>query len=196
METAETRVVTVSTQTTTQGARAGGELDLDALSRRDSDALGRLYARGTVPPRLDALEGNPRGLMLAVRHLDHGPVGAALRAIAGGAGFPWGGKTFHGSGERGTGINRVHLGGRHSLFPFRTLIRPSVLDRSPAVILDYDLPDNPAFIRAIHDEVRAIEDGLFLGPAMWKGRAGNAPILVLWFALDVRVQAPPIGEKS
>jgi hypothetical protein len=182
------------TETTKQGSRASRELDLEDLSRRDFDALGQLYAGGTVPARLDALEGNPRGRMLAVRHLDHGPVGAALRALAGLAGFPWGGKTFQGSGERGTGINRVHLGGRHSLFPFRTLIRPSVIDGAPAITLDYDLPDNPGFIRAIHDEVREVAPGLFLGPAMWKGRKG--PTLVLWFALDTRVQASPIGARS
>jgi hypothetical protein len=191
METIETNL---GTETKEHGARASRGLDLDALAKRDADALGRLYARGTVPARLDALEGNPRGRMLAVRHLDHGPVGAALRGLAGLASFPWGGKTFQGSGERGTGINRVHLGGRHALFPFRTFIRPSVVDGAPSVTLDYDLPDNPAFIRAIHDEVREIEPGLFLGPAMWKGQKG--PTLVLWFALDTRVQAAPIGQTS
>ena len=50
---------------------------------------------------------------------------------------------------------------------------------------DYELADNPGLIRAIQDEVREIEPGLYLGPAMWKGADGKKT-LVLWFALDTR----------
>jgi hypothetical protein len=165
--------------------------DLDALARMDVRELGALYARGAVPPRLGSLEGHPRGRMLAVRALDRGAPARLLRAFSGAATFPWGGKTFHGDGERGEGVNRVHLFGRHRLFPFVTRLQPSALDGAPCVALDYDLPDNPAAIRAIHDEIREVDPGLFLGPAMWKARGG--PRLVLWFGLDTRVQAQPIG---
>ena len=54
---------------------------------------------------------------------------------------------------------------------------PSAVDGAPCIALDYDLPDNPGFIRAIHDEVREVESGLYLGPAMWKAKTG--PRLVL-----------------
>jgi hypothetical protein len=164
---------------------------LDDLARLDVAELGRRYAGGEAPSHLGVLEGHPRGRMLSVRGLDHGLPARALRRLSGAHGFPWGGKSFAGGGATGTGLNRVHLGGRHQLFPFHTSLRPSVLDGAPCVVLDYDLPDNPGFIRAIHDEVRAIEPGLFLGPAMWKAKAG--PTLVLWFALDTRVQATAIG---
>lgn len=167
------------------------DLDLDSLSKLDVEALGKLYAKGTVPSRLGALEGHPRGRMLSVASLDHGAVGNLIRRVAGAAAFPWGGKSFFGTGDSGTGVNRVHLFGRHQLFPFLTFLRPSVVDGAPCVVLDYDLKDNPALIRAIHDEVREIEPGLFLGPAMWKAKDG--PKFVLWFALDTRVQAEPIG---
>ncbi|HEX3344729.1 MAG TPA: hypothetical protein VHS09_09165, partial [Polyangiaceae bacterium] len=165
---------------------------LDDLSRLDVAELGRLYAHGAAPANLAVLEGHPRGRMLSVRGLDHGVPGTLLRRLAGADAFPWGGKSFAGAGESGTGLNRVHLGGRHQLFPFLTSLRPSVVDRAPCVVLDYDLADNPGFIRAIHDEVRAIEPGLFLGPAMLKAATG--PKLVLWFALDTRVQAAAIGQ--
>ena len=59
--------------------------------------------------------------------------------------------------------------------------------------LDYDLADNPWAIRQIHDEVREVSPGLFLGPAMWKTE--GAPAFVLWFALDTRDQARPIGAR-
>jgi hypothetical protein len=176
-----------------RAARPRG-LDLDALSRLDAAALGALYARATTPARLDVLEGHPRGRMLAVRALDHGLQGRVLRQLAGASAFPWGGKSFAGQGETGTGLNRVHLFGRHQLFPFHTRIRPSALDGAPCVVLDYDLPDNPRLIRAIHDEIREVEPGLFLGPAMWKAAGG--PKLVLWFALDTHVQARAIGAAA
>jgi len=168
-------------------------LDLEGLATRSVDALGALYARGAAPESVDALEGNPRGRMLAVRALDAGRAARALAGIARATWFPWGGKSFSGTGRAGRGINRVHLGGRHALFPFLTAVKPSVVDGAPCIALDYDLPDNPGFIRAIHDEVREVAPGLYLGPAMWKSADGHA--FVLWFALDTRAQAEPLGTK-
>jgi hypothetical protein len=186
-----TTSVNGGTRRSSSSASTARPRTLDDLARLDVAELGRLYAGGVAPSGVGVLEGHPRGRMLSVRGLDHGLPGRALRRLAGAEAFPWGGKSFAGDGETGTGLNRVHLGGRHQLFPFLTSIRPSVLDGAPCVVLDYDLPDNPGLIRAIHDEVRAIEPGLFLGPAMWKAKAG--PTLVLWFALDTRVQATAIG---
>jgi len=168
-------------------------LDLDALSRMGVAALGELYARAARPEDVDALEGNPRGRMLAVRTIDRGVAGGAIRSLAGASFFPWGGKTFSGRGARGTGVNRLHLFGRHQLFPFHTRIAESAIDGAPCIALDYDLPDNPGVIRKIHDEVREVAPGLFLGPAMWKTAKGR-PTLVLWFALDTRVQSRPVGH--
>jgi hypothetical protein len=187
----------IAMQTTTDAARAPKAADteahdLDSLAELSTSALGRLYARGRVTG-VSPLEGRPRGRMLAVRGLDRGFVARALRSFSGSRSFPWGGKSFSGTGDAGAGVNRVHLGGRHQLFPFLTRVAPSVIDGAPCVALDYDLPDNPSFIRAIHDEVRDVGAGLYLGPAMWKSAAG--PAFVLWFALDTRVQAPPIGTK-
>jgi hypothetical protein len=187
-----------STTNTTNDARApqksvARKLDLDALARLDSDELGRLYDRGKVKD-VGALEGRPTGRMLAVRGLAKGRLSKAIRNFSGSRAFPWGGKSFAGQGDAGTGVNRVHLGGRHNVFPFLTHVAPSVVDGAPCIALDYDLPDNPGLIRKIHDEVREVDEGLFLGPAMWKGE--GAPALVLWFALDTRLQAAPIGTKQ
>jgi hypothetical protein len=174
--------------------RGQARYTLDSLARLDVDALGAVYAAGTAPASLSALDGHPRGRMLAVKKLDHGPVAGAIRAFAAAAAFPWGGKSFAAeSASAGTGINRVHLFGRHQLFPFQTRLGPSVIDGRPAVVLDYDLPDNPWIIRQIHDEVREVSPGLFLGPAMWKTKGGHA--FVLWFALDRGAQAKPIGLR-
>lgn len=167
---------------------------LDSLAALSVDALGREYERGTLPLSLAALDGHPRGRMLAARGLDAGFPARALRGLAAAKAFPWGGKSFKAiSAEAGAGINRVHLLGRHQLFPFQTRFAPSVLDGRPAILLDYDLPDNPLLIRKIHDEAREVSPGLFLGPAMWK--SGSERALVLWFALDTHDQARPIGDR-
>lgn len=194
METTETTVsATARSKTRATATSTTAALDLDALSTMDVAALGELYARAARPTQVDALEGNPRGRMLAVRMLDRGVTAGAIRSFAGASFFPWGGKTFAGSGARGTGVNRVHLFGRHQLFPFHTRIGDSAIDGAPCVVLDYDLPDNPGVIRKIHDEVREVAPGLFLGPAMWKTARGR-PTLVLWFALDTRAQSKPVGH--
>lgn len=167
-------------------------LSLDDLAAMDVEQLGALYARGTVTT-VGPLAGRPTGRMLAVKTLDRGTIANSLRKFAASRAFPWGGKSFFGSGDSGSGINRIHGLGRHQLFPFLTQVAPSVIDHKPCIVLDYDLPDNPGFIRAIHDEVREVDPGLYLGPAMWKTKDG--PKLVLWFALDTHAQAVAIGTK-
>jgi hypothetical protein len=158
---------------------------LDDLARMTCRELRALYDDGTVPA-LDALDGDLVGRMLAVRSLDRGAPFRFLATVARSARFPWGGKSFASkSATRGTGINRVQLGGRHRLFPFETHVDASVLDDKPCVVLDYDLADNPGAIRAIHDEVREVAPKIFLGPACVK-RAGKKPLVALWFALDAR----------
>lgn len=161
-------------------------LSLEDLSRMPSDELERLYLDGKVPKTMSVLDGPLTGRMLAVKKLESGPIARQLRAFAGSKKFLWGGKTFSATAEReGTGINRVNAPGvlgRQNLFPFTTLYASSELDGKTAIVLDYDHPENPPYIRRIHDEVREVSPGVYLGPAMWKGK--NGPVTVLWFALD------------
>ncbi len=165
------------------GARATFVRTLDDLARLGARELRELYAAGSVPDSIAALDGDLVGRMLAVVRLDRG---APLRVIAAGARarlFPWAGKSFHADNETtGMGINRVKLAGTRRLFPFATRVGPSVLDDEPAIILDYDQPENPMPIRMIHDEVREVAPKIFLGPAAVK-RSKGRPVVVLWFAL-------------
>jgi hypothetical protein len=156
------------------------------LARMDVHALESLYRQATVPP-LEDLAGTPRGRMLTLV----GPLGRArpaelLRRFAGSQAFPWEGKSFTmrsgrpGKDQVGAGINRVKLVG--DLFAFDTFVGTSAIDGAPTIILDYDKPANPWPIRQIHDELRQVASGLYLGPAMWKSKRG--PKLVLFFAID------------
>ncbi|HEY5934625.1 MAG TPA: hypothetical protein VIU61_08320 [Kofleriaceae bacterium] len=161
---------------------------LDSLAARSLDDLDAIYRSASVSSSMHAADGQLIGRMLAVRNLP-GALAAPLRRWAGSRSFLWEGKTFQASSDqRGVGHNRVNIPralGRQNLFPFETLFGPSAIDGKPTLILDYDLKVNPSYIRHIHDEVREVAPGLFLGPAMWKTARSKA--LVLWFALDSRL---------
>ncbi len=152
---------------------------LDELARLDAAALGELYRDGRMFD-LRALNGTPEGRMLALV----GPLGRpgprqTLAKLARAQQFPWRGKSFHAdSATEGEGINRVVLLG--DKYPFDTRVDPSAIDGDPCIFLDYDLPENPFFIRAIRDELRQVGPDLYLGPAMLGQRD---PKLVLWFAI-------------
>ncbi len=164
------------------------ELTLDTLAQRSYATLGTLYREAKNPRSMRAVDGAPKGRMLAVRLIERAPVAPLVRAFAASRSFVWDGKTFAArSDEEGTGINRVRVPGalgRQNLFPFRTHFGASAVDGAPALILDYDLKENPGWVRKIHDEIREVSPGLFFGPAMWKAASG--PIALLWFALDTR----------
>ncbi|HEU0030867.1 MAG TPA: hypothetical protein VFQ53_09540 [Kofleriaceae bacterium] len=161
---------------------------LDTLAERSLDELDALYRAGAVSSSMHAADGQLVGRMLAIRG-----VPAALRGplqrFAASRSFVWEGKTFQAASDtRGVGHNRVFVPGvfgRQNLFPFETSFGASAIDGKPTLVLDYDLDVNPGYIRRIHDEIREISPGLFLGPAMWK--RGDDKTLVLWFALDARL---------
>lgn len=175
----------LATSTSTATSARGALYDLDRLAAKSSDELDALYRASRVSSSMHAADGALVGRMLAVRGLP-GALGAPLRRWAASPSFVWEGKTFQAdSDERGVGHNRVFVPGvfgRQNLFPFETSFGPSAIDGKPTLILDYDLGVNPGYIRKIHDEIREVSPGIFLGPAMWKGSRGNA--LVLWFGLD------------
>lgn len=176
-----------TTSTTKPSARTSA-LSLDALAAMTLSELDALYRGATVSSTMRAADGALVGRMLAVRGLP-GPIAGAVRRWAGSGSFVWEGKTFAASSDtRGVGHNRVYVPralGRQNLFPFATSFGPSAIDGKPTLVLDYDLDANPGYIRPVHDEIREVAPGLFLGPAMWK--SGSAKTLVLYFALDSRL---------
>jgi hypothetical protein len=103
------------------------------------------------------------------------------RRWAGSPYFVWRGKSFSPETESaGEGINRVVLD-RFRLYRFETSIGPSKAGDFDALHLDYDLPENPGFIRVIEDEIRELSPGLWLGQAYL--RIGGQSVLILYFGL-------------
>ncbi len=155
---------------------------LDAWLDCDAETLRRTY-EGARVPRIPDVSGALRGRMLTWPVAGR-RVNAALRALGGWERFPWRGKSFFPQTEhRGEGINRV-LSERLALFRFETRVDRSRAGDFDAVQLDYDLPENPFFIRAIKDEIREVEPGLWLGQAYL--HAGGKDTLVLYFGLASR----------
>jgi hypothetical protein len=161
---------------------------LDSLARRSSDELAALYRIANVSKTMRAADGALQGRMLAIRGIP-GVLGRSLARWAASPSFLWEGKTFQATSDtHGVGHNRVavkNVLGRQNLFPFETSFGASAIDGKPTLVLDYDLDVNPGYIRHVHDEIRELSAGLFLGPAMWK--RDRDKLLVLWFALDSRL---------
>lgn len=178
----------LQTQTSSTPSPHTSVHSLDSLAARSLGELDALYRTATVSSSMHAADGLLIGRMLAVRGLP-GAVAGPLRRFAASRSFVWEGKTFQAASDNhGVGHNRVNIPralGRQNLFPFETFFGPSAIDGKPTLILDYDLDVNPGYIRKIHDEIREVSPGLFLGPAMWKSARDKA--LVLWFALDARL---------
>lgn len=152
---------------------------LSELLRLSTGTLCAMYRDATVPAIAD-LRGDLKGRMLAVEGLG-APLAGMVRRFAASDAFPWRGKSFAPtSPERGEGKNRV-FDDRFQLFRFETFVGPSRAGAFDAVQLDYDLPENPFFIRAIKDEIRQVEPGLYLGQAYLQ--VGTDPKLVLYFGL-------------
>lgn len=103
--------------------------------------------------------------------------------LLGGAASPWEGKAFDQGGNGGT---NVVLG--RSLVRFRSEVAPSRLDGKPCLVLRYDEPafGNPWPIRALVDELRAIGEGVAIGPALFSPRPGQEPRVLFWFGLEAR----------
>lgn len=170
---------------TTANQYINDHLTLNDLSEKSVAELDNLYRQGTMPTSFSVLDGTPKGRMLAIRGIDKTPLFGPISLFSKASVFPWDGKSFKSINDhQGTGINRINLTVlKQRWFPFNTRVEPSVIDGKDCIYLDYDLPENPWFIRKIRDELREISPGLFLGPAMWKDGKGGAS-LVLWFAID------------
>lgn len=166
---------------TSDDARLHAELphELDALLDLEVPQLRQLYEQADVPD-LAALQGDLRGRMLATTVLPR-TIDQIPRAFARSSVFPWRGKSFTPMGsDRGEGINRVFTD-RFKKYRFETSIGPSHAGNFDALHLDYDLPENPFFIRAIADELRQLRPGLYLGQAYLRTSKGAK--LVLYFGL-------------
>lgn len=157
---------------------------LDALS---AAGLSGFAGRFATAPAVTAAEFARLDGDLAMRSFP-GAGPRALGTLMARPGYFWVGKSFRQLGD-GTAVGHNvfrSLGGVRAL-NFVARVGASVVDGRAAVLLDYGDPrtgsGSPA--RRIYDELREIEDGLWLGPSYYAARGRR--ISMGWFALDASV---------
>ena len=152
-------------------------LTADDLVDKSKDELDDLFLGGDTPDK-DALDGETRGRVLAGR----GPLRAeAVREIVNTPLLPWKGKSI----DHGLGANRFGYGPlERQGFEFETRMEPSLVpeDSDDVLIFDYDQPENPPGVRRIRDDLKEIDDGLFLGTS--NVEVGDGYRFLIYFALE------------
>lgn len=152
-------------------------LTADELVDLSKTELDGLFIDGETPDE-GSLDGETRGRVLAGR----GPLSAeSVREAVNTPLLPWKGKHI----ERGFGANRFGYGPleRHG-FEFETRVVPSVHpdDDSDVLVFDYDQPGNPTGIRRVRDDLKEVDDGLFLGTS--NVEVGGEFRFLTYFALE------------
>lgn len=158
-------------------------IDLKKLSNMSFAELDKLYRQLSPPDTLDTLNGRQDGIPLAIAGIHRTPLGNLVGLLARTPFFPWTGKSFSArSLIKGSGINRINLTiAKQEWFAFQTSFKSSLVDHRPCIHLNYDLRGNPWLVRQLVDELREVENGLFLGASLLKTRAGK--IKLLYFAI-------------
>lgn len=86
---------------------------------------------------------------------------------------PWQGKSLQGA----TGDNRWLSPHGIAFGHFRITHTTSLIDGQPVLLLDYNVPENPALLRAIRGEARLLGERQLLARMNWQGRQGQHRIL-------------------
>ena len=134
---------------------------LDDLLALDAEALRSLYEGAAS--RVADVAGDLRGRMLAIPSL-RGPLAGLVRA-GGLQPLPLAGQDVLPPHDETEARASTASSATLELLRFETFVGPSRAGAFDAVQLDYDLPANPFFIRAIKDEIRELRPGLYLGQA-------------------------------
>ena len=154
-------------------------MSIDELVGKSPAELRALYGSGQ-PADPSALGSAPKGRLLALESPErvHRLVRPALELVSKRL-LPWKGKSFDLGG--GTGRNRVF---GFEAVGFVSERGASELDGAPTLFLRYDDPSlrNPWPLNCIVDELRAVEEGVAVGPASL--RVMGKSVLLFWWGLE------------
>jgi hypothetical protein len=159
-------------------------LGLDDLAYLPAAELDALYARGKNP-RISDLEGPTRGIFLATPR-DPERLLKLLARVRRSRLALWRGKTFAGvRGGEGEGYNRLLSDARPWIVcPFYTRVITSRVGAFQAIELDYNHPKNPRVFRGMRDELRQLNERVYLG--RWYMRVLGRELFVGFFGLERR----------
>jgi hypothetical protein len=99
----------------------------------------------------------------AAGHVPSPELNGFLKGSAGGKEGTWRGKKFNASAK--SGVNIFQNGNSlKEQYPFRTSTGKSAVDQEVIVLkIDYNLPQNPLWLRPVLDEVVQVRSGQYLG---------------------------------
>lgn len=158
-----------------------------------SETLNRVFRLGEPPRDLD---GFKPGFTLG--YDGFGPANGAVRALLS-HWLPWRGKARNATAGTGTNVIPARYSrllrllvpghradrtttGDIACFPFRTYLAPGALDPDLEVLkINYELPENPAAVRMILDELVQVVPDVYLGKVLLRSRRKHR--LLMFFAI-------------
>lgn len=143
------------------------------LLDHDQRELAQLMA--TLAPPTAAPAGSWHGTLMAIGGLQRLPrfLRTAINLLLDTPVNPWRGKTF--AADTGSNLWLPGFGARFA--HYRIEHRDSPVDDQPVVWLDYDVPENPRWLRPIRGEARQLRTGQLLCRMNWQTGKGLVPLL-------------------
>lgn len=146
-----------------------GNVTVSQLIASKRQELDRIFLDGKTPTMAEMV-GLVDGRVGSVLLL---PDFAILKQFINLGWFPWRGKRFDEvTASESKGINRFRIGPIKFLrYHCETFISPPLVGTNEVYRLNYDLPGNPGVIRRIRDDIKKVDEGVFLGSANihWRG---------------------------
>jgi len=156
-------------------------LDMEDLKEKSVEGLDEIYRKGTAP-HVTELEGRYDGVVLAGRlpFMDN----PATVRLANSFWLRWGGKKFDVVSENlAEGSNWFDLGlFELDRYSFEGRIEPASYGGGDSYVLDYDVSGNLPPVNRVHDEVKKLRDGLYLGRTYID--TGNGLMFVCYFGIE------------
>lgn len=147
------------------------------------DDLQKLFKEGKAPS-FDEIEGDTAGSFLALNPKAGWWRKAALAITFANPLARWKGKRFvtpFNEEKKGKGINLFQNRLLPQRFRIDTSIEKSLFDQNPCLVVTY--PHFPSSLFGLHDELRRIDDGIFLGQGHHKLPWGKKYSLQGYFVL-------------
>lgn len=146
------------------------------LARMDTCQLESLFAQGWVPGEPHCAKTRGR-VFTKPGKMTSRVFGASLWPL-------WHGKQLNFCAD-GTGVMLNRLPGGLEVVPAAIETRPSLADGNPALVFDYQgmQKKGTQFAEVAFDEVRQVNDGLWLG-RMWLRQKDGTAKPVVWFGLE------------
>lgn len=137
-------------------------------------------------PTIDEINGEYKAFYIGA---DNGPISNLIWEISANWNLysgKWYGKSFKPTSEMtGYGFNNMKKFGMHvRRWPMKTKIGTSVYDKKDVYELDYSYYYSAAGIVSMKDEIRKVQDGLYLGIGHWKLPIIGIRMTSVWFTLS------------